>query len=113
MNTPWGRSQHQETIAEGIVSYSTASHGGIKLSPERQAKMPKPYLREDGWYEEDCDVAFVMVTFPECFDPKYLDGAVRSIKEYYPDEYTQVTGIPLEPSESYALRERQLYKESK
>jgi hypothetical protein len=57
--TPWGAALTTEEIAPGIVSYTTASHGGYYVSPERVATMPKP-LRDfqpwagSNWYEEDC-----------------------------------------------------------
>lgn len=39
-NTPWGRSDSQKELADGIWMVTTPSHGGVKLSPERQAQMP-------------------------------------------------------------------------
>jgi len=58
MNTPWGFSQSQETLAEGVVSYSTSSHGGIWLSDERVKQLPAGldnFLHDLRWWEEDCD----------------------------------------------------------
>lgn len=61
-NTPWGKPQTTRIHAEGIVEFTTASHGGIWLSPERNAQVPLE-LRYSafmgngllGWYEEDED----------------------------------------------------------
>src|SRR3990167_6057716 len=36
-DTPWGIADHRERIADGIDFYSTPSHGGYFLSPERNA----------------------------------------------------------------------------
>ena len=57
--SPWGSVQHSDELAEGIVQVHTASHGGIKLSDERLAQMPTDQRTSDGWYEEDCEAAFV------------------------------------------------------
>jgi len=71
--SPWGAVQTQRTIADGIVQVSTASHGGIHLSPSRVAKVKEkfpnfvPFSGKFEWYEEDCDVAIVVATFPEYF----------------------------------------------
>ncbi len=35
IRTPWGKAQTTEVLAEGIVFYSTASHGGFKLARPR------------------------------------------------------------------------------
>lgn len=63
MRTPWGTAQTAEIIATGIGVVSTASHGGIKLSPARNAAVPKPLRREGGWYEEDCDALIPLYVF--------------------------------------------------
>ena len=73
-HTPWGTADSHEHIAEGIDFYGTPSHGGFKLSAERNAKVQE-ILRQrsfgqqgmKGWYEEDCDACIVMATFPEYF----------------------------------------------
>ena len=65
-NTPWGRADGKEILADGIISYSTPSHGGIWLSPKRQAKLPPGitnFLRDLQWWEEDCDWAVPYVIF--------------------------------------------------
>ena len=58
MYTPWGESDSKVKLAEGIISYGTPSHGGIWLSSERQAQLPKGldnFLHDLRWWEEDCD----------------------------------------------------------
>lgn len=88
VSTPWGPSQDAEVITEGITFHSTASHGGIHLSPERQAKMPK-YMRDTfaggPWYEEDCDYARVVVVFPEHFPEGAYDRAIKNLRFFHAD----------------------------
>ena len=74
MQTPWGPSQHIETIAPGIQFVSTAGHGGFKLDSERNNMVPIDWRAASfngqgraGWYEEDCDAVLVALTFPEHF----------------------------------------------
>lgn len=93
MQTPWGPSQHQKTIAQGIVSVSTAGHGGFYLSAERYAAMPadlKACARYAGpqWFEEDCEWALVTLAFPECFEERDFYFAVQTAKSYYPQIVT-------------------------
>jgi hypothetical protein len=43
--TPWGAPQTTKEIASGIILYTTASHGGFWLSPERNEK----YQNSKSW----------------------------------------------------------------
>lgn len=68
MNTPWGNSDYQKTIAPGIVEVGTPSHGGIWLSPERVAQLPlgiDNFLHDLRWWEEDCDWCIPYVIFAD------------------------------------------------
>ncbi len=63
MATPWGQIQDSHRIANGVVSVSTAGHGGIWLSDKRIAQLPKHYQPFTGtprWNEEDEDGALVL-----------------------------------------------------
>ena len=63
MSTPWGQIQDHHRIADGVVSVSTAGHGGIWLSDKRIAQLPKhyePFTGTPRWNEEDEDGALVM-----------------------------------------------------
>ena len=66
-STPWGEAQSGEVLADGIYSYSTASHGGIWLSAERQQQIAplnaKNFLNSLQWWEEDCDWAIPYLFF--------------------------------------------------
>ncbi len=88
MQTPWGISQHTEKIAYGITAVSTASHGGIKVSPTLNMKIPG-WLKEcthnkqglEGWYEEDCDWCIPALVYHNDFcDWAYTKGKKR--KDY-------------------------------
>lgn len=70
--TPWGEVQFQDILADGIISVSTASHGGIVLSEFRQrqllAKGVKPksnFLKSNKYWEEDCDWAIPFFHFAD------------------------------------------------
>lgn len=86
MNTPWGPSQTVREIAPGITQVSTAGHGGMKLSPSRlsalRAIIPTVSTWGDNspWFEEDCDVCYVALAFPDCFagQDHFLSGCVWS-----------------------------------
>jgi hypothetical protein len=99
--TPWGMSQGMTVYAEGVESYSTAGHGGYKLSTERNGQV-HPLLRaEDGWYEEDCAWAIVAITFPDLFTGFERRCAERSVKDSWPDAWETIFGVLLGPGESY------------
>ena len=92
MNSPWGAIQTCRTIAPGIISVTTASHGGLHVAPDLLAKMPEamrstPYSR-GGWFEEDCDWALVAVSFPEAFGETLVQAAKRTIASVYPELVT-------------------------
>jgi len=88
--TPWGIADSVTEVAPGITFYSTPSHGGYHLSPERRAAMP-PAIRDKetfargNWYEEDCDWALVALAFPAYFPPEAIDAAHRVCAHYHQD----------------------------
>lgn len=88
-SSPWGAVQHANHLAAGIWSVDTASHGGIFLSPERLAAMPENYRTKSfaggAWFEEDCDWALVVDTFPEAFKPEHVALAKDLIGKFHPD----------------------------
>jgi hypothetical protein len=95
----WGAVQDAEELAPGMWQVSTASHGGIKLSRERNADVPKFMRAEGGWYEEDCQWSIVALVFPEPFqqlrpwqkpgDKTHYQYAVETAQRLYPDLYRQ------------------------
>ncbi len=119
MNTPWGLSQQQKTIAEGIVQIFTASHGGIHLSEERNSIVPSYMRRENGWYEEDCDWAIPALVFDSEFNKYAIRNrlnprehhrhAMETLKNWEPDSYECYFNVKLKPGESY-IRAHPLYQ---
>lgn len=109
IDTPWGKPTNIIPIAEGITSYTTASHGGIHLSPERQEQMPEVLRLNGRWYEEDCNWCLVAVAFPTLFIDKY-EYAVKTLKNWHPDRYEKFCHVELKPGESY-IKDERLFKE--
>lgn len=117
--TPWGAAQSVDHPAPGIAVASCAGHGGVKLSPERNAVIPPALRNKSGWYEEDCEAQIVGMYFPETF-PHYRGAGVadadqnewrrdafeQSVKSWFPDEYTKATGKTVAVEESSVLRDR-------
>lgn len=111
--TPWGEAQYVNNPAAGIVSVSTAGHGGIKLSPERNRRIPAALRNKSGWYEEDAESNIVGMYHPEAF-PHFKGGdevailahCEQSVKNNFPDQWEAAKGRSLLPNESSTLRER-------
>ena len=82
--TPWGESHSVKEWAPGIISVTTASHGGFILDADALARMPADLRKIKTWagegaYEEDCDWAIVALAFPSLFQIEQLDSAVQTV----------------------------------
>jgi hypothetical protein len=62
---PWGPSQGATVYAEGIVSHTTAGHGGFKLSNDRNGKIHVMLRCAGGWYDKGAAWAAVALAYPE------------------------------------------------
>lgn len=100
-HTPWGASQGATIYAEGVVSHSTAGHGGFKLSAARNRHVHPMLRSRGGWYEEDAEWAIVALIFPHLFTSYERRGAERTIKDSWPDAWEAIFGTILPPGESY------------
>lgn len=85
--TPWGLSDRAEILADGITWYSTPSHGGYHLSPERmrqlRAKFPEYKLFAGApWFEEDCDCVLVHLAFPELYDRQNIGLSIQAARHF-------------------------------
>lgn len=103
--TPWGLSDSATKLSVGIILYTTPSHGGIHLSPKKNAIVHYVWRDPKGWYEEDCAWSIVALTFPELFSERQVETARATAKEYYPHTYMAVTGEQVLESESQTLRQ--------
>lgn len=90
MWTPWGEPDHVEDIAPGLQLITTPSHGGFKLSEALNAMVPLAWREASfnqqgmaGWYEEDCDVCLVILTFPQSFKPAEREQAKAGFKAFF------------------------------
>ena len=78
--TPWGRVQHTHESIFGVMFVTTERHGGMWVHSRRLALMPESMRSHDGWYEEDCDAALVVVAFPQFFDVENVVRAKSAVK---------------------------------
>ena len=91
MNTPWGKSQGRaDKLAPGINFYSTAGHGGYKVSKTTLALMPPALRNEDGWYEEDMEWCKIAIAFPHLFTPAIVSIARELHYFYYNPDGTHI-----------------------
>ena len=109
MNTPWGPSQTVKKIAPGIQFITTASHGGFKLSPQKNKEIPSYMRHSDGWYEEDVDWAIVVTSFPKEFPVKELRFAHDTLKKWHPESYEKFFREDL-PEGSSPVRELERFR---
>jgi hypothetical protein len=94
---------------------STPGHGGVKLSAERNRRIPEDARRPGGWYEEDCDCNIPFAVFLDeimASGPEWLRTALAKYPpgptwgEWFPDSYGKWIGRELAPAESHVLRQR-------
>lgn len=71
LNTPWGPADEVVSIAPGIMTVYTPSHGGILLDAAHVKRIPKeigiPYSGTRSAWEEDCDWSVPYLLFEEEF----------------------------------------------
>lgn len=107
--TPWGKSQDKRTITRGINFYTTASHGGYKVSKKMNEQIPR-YLRlDDGWYEEDCHWAHVVIAFPQHFSEDEYKAAYANLKEWNWRAFEIHFNFALQPGES-SKKDREMFE---
>ena len=100
-NTPWGGSQCATVYADGVVSHSTAGHGGFHLDAAHNAKVHPALRARGGWYEEDCAWAAVAQALPELFTDYERRCADQTIRDWYPDAWEMIHSRQLLPGESH------------
>ena len=63
--SPWGTIDASGEIAPGILWCATPSHGGIKVDRSHNARIPREFREDGGWYEEDCAWCKPFIFFEE------------------------------------------------
>lgn len=103
----WGRVNEIYDLAPGVIFASCEGHGGVKLSPERNAVIPPPLRRSNRWYEEDCEVSIVGMYHPdiEWSSKASTEEFEREVKQWFPDDWEKATGGVIQPGESRARDE--------
>ncbi|AUX79313.1 DUF7007 domain-containing protein [Sinorhizobium fredii] len=110
-STPWGPSQGATIYVDGIVSHTTASHGGFELSAARNAAA-HPLLRiDDGFYEEDAAWAIVALTFPQLFTRYERKIADRTVRDSWPEAWEAIHDRRLAPGASHEKDGREFQRQ--
>jgi len=109
--TPWGKPQSCEEYGEGVFFYSTASHGGYKVT--KQKAIPEALRNETGWYEEDCEWARVALGFPDLFTAYEKKAAEQTLRTYEPNVWEAFYGRTLLPGESRARDDERFLEANK
>ncbi len=103
-SSPWGPIQTVTPLGPDVVAVTTASHGGLRLSPTALARLPEP-IRETrysqgGWFEEDCDWALPYLALGlDAFEGDAARGAevwaaaVRTVQGWHP-QHAALLGVP-------------------
>jgi hypothetical protein len=90
MDTPWGKADLITEYMPGLEFASTPSHGGFILDSVTNAEVPV-YFKDlsfggqghQGFYEEDQDWCFVVLTFPHLFtDDDTLEAACTTFTRF-------------------------------
>lgn len=113
----WGAIISADQILAGIWHVSTASHGGIILSDERQAAMPPILRRDEVYYEEDVNWSLVYIAFEaelRRVDRPGMGAAVLlahdTARAWRPQAYSAFTDADVTPRESHVLRSIAAYE---
>lgn len=117
MKTPWGKADTARIILPGMGMVNTPGHGGIKLSAERNRKIPTTWRLSSGWYEEDCECNIPFHFFRDeimaSTDPKFewlrtgiaKHDPLESLKGWWWQKYEEYFKCTLAPGESYSKDE--------
>lgn len=102
--SPWGLIQTASALGTDAVAVTTASHGGLRISPEAFARLPVPIRRTafsaDGWFEEDCDWALPYLALGlDAHEPdaaraaEVHAAAVRTVQRYH-SQHADLLSLP-------------------
>ena len=102
-SSPWGAIQTVTALGPDAMWVTTASHGGLRVSPTALARMPESVRQtaysEGGWFEEDCDWALPYLALGlDAFEGDAARGAavraaaVRTVQVYHP-QHAALLGV--------------------
>lgn len=87
--SPWGIVDGEDILIDGVAWVNTPSHGGVKLSRQMNAKIPRHLRAPGGWYEEDEHWLIPVIFLHK--DGAFTDAEyVNAIKNLLPDEYEKL-----------------------
>ena len=103
-SSPWGPIQTVTPLGPDAVAVTTASHGGLRVSPSALARMPAEIRQTaysgGGWFEEDCDWALPYLALGlDAFEPHAAcaaethAAALRTVQLYHP-QHAALLGVP-------------------
>ena len=107
--TPWGYPQGVLVICDFMYQVYTSSHGGVKVSPEKNLEIPEYMRNEHGWYEEDCDWAIPATVFEQEYLASIQDSTKQAnaqeeirkcLRHWHPDAYEKWHGVSVQEGES-------------
>lgn len=110
--SPWGLIQEEEDAYPEVRRVSTASHGGYQLSEKRQKQIPAFLRTANGWYEEDSEWCRFLCVLPD-IPPSIRVKAKELLKQYYPDLYEFLTGVPTPTTWRPSLADMRRYGQAK
>ena len=114
--TPWGEKYEESEPIPGFAFVHTGRHGGLYLTPDQCKDIPdviRPHSSdEEGiWWEEDSawslPVVYLLSQRPSLSDEEkdFLEQANNTARNWFPDEWEQITGREIKPGESYQREE--------
>lgn len=101
----WGAVQQSKVLAPGILSVSTASHGGMLVEKQLNLLIPDYMRSSDGAYEEDADWSIVATVFPHAFTKEERARAKQILRNSIPMAYELYYKEVIPPGESYVKDE--------
>lgn len=88
-NTIWGEIQHEDMLADGVLSVDTASHGGIVVDDRvanrylsKEAKHVASFDAHHWYFEEDCDWAVFAFENPSIVPQKWLQYVLDALNSW-------------------------------
>lgn len=102
-SSPWGPIQTVTPLGPDAVEITTASHGGLRISPAALSRLPQAIQRTaysaGGWFEEDCDWALPYLALGlDAHEPdaaraaEVHAAALRTVQRFHP-EHAALLGV--------------------